>query len=829
MTRTSGMFLLMVFALLAPGTALADTSEPQAALPSFETPAAAFAAAKPVWLADRETEMNVFAGFRATIERPTSGSVQLRLTGSTVYRAFVNGEFVGYGPARGPHGYYRIDEWDITPLLRDGANTIAVEVAGYNQNSFYTLDQPSFLQAEVTNDGRVLARTDAVAADAATSADGTALFQGFDLPWRRQKIQRFSFMRAAAEAYTMEPGDADWHVGKSSRAVAQTVETTENKALLHRGVTYPAFPTRQPVAHHGAGTLQALEKPTSEWRDRSIDNIGPTLNGFTRDELELVITDEFLKHPDDTASTVSGIYQPDDRLELAPLDFREVNYGRILTGFTALDVECTTPTRLVITFDETLTENHVNPLRQRLVNGLIYDLQPGSYSLEQFEPFTYQYLRVATYSGGATIKNIRLREYANDDVWTAQFRSSDPRLNLLFEAGRETYRQNALDTFMDCPSRERAGYLCDSFFTARAAADLSPNMKVENVFFENYLLPKTFEHIPDGMLPMCYPSDHNGSIYIPQWAMWFVVQLDEYSRRTADQSIIKALEPRVTKLLAYLAGFENSDGLLEKLPGWNFLEWSESQKWMQDVNYPTNMLYAAALDVAARLYDQPEKAEKAARVRKAVLAQSFNGQFFIDNAVRTSHSLELTKNHSEMCQYFAFFFNTATPESHPELWQRLLTDFGPQRKDTKLWPEVKPANAFVGNVVRLELLSRAGLHKKAMEEAVGYYLYQAEWSGTLWEMVGPTNSMNHGFASHICHLLNRDVLGVASVDHNARTVRVHIPDTGVQWCEGRIPAPDGFIDLGWKRSGDSLEYRCEVPAGYKLEVTAADGLKLVQK
>src|SRR5690606_16975950 len=135
------------------------TSTREPVLPSFETPRAAFAVAQPVWLSGRETELNVFAGFRAEFDGPSTGSAILRLTGSTIYRAFINGEFAGYGPARGPHDYFRVDEWDITPLLKPGENVVAIEVAGYYMNSFYTLKQPSFLQAEIVADGSILAAT----------------------------------------------------------------------------------------------------------------------------------------------------------------------------------------------------------------------------------------------------------------------------------------------------------------------------------------------------------------------------------------------------------------------------------------------------------------------------------------------------------------------------------------------------------------------------------------------------------------------------------------------------------------------------------------------
>ena len=140
----------------------------------------------------------------------------------------------------------------------------------------------------------------------------------------------------------------------------------------------------------------------------------------------------------------------------------------------------------------------------------------------------------------------------------------------------ETYKQNALDIFMDCPSRERAGWLCDSYFTARVAFDLSGNHLIETNFLENYLLPEKFMNIPQGMLPMCYPSDHVNGNFIPNWAMWFVIELEEYLARSNDRQMIKALEPKVNALLDYFARYENEDELLENLEKWVFVEWSKA-------------------------------------------------------------------------------------------------------------------------------------------------------------------------------------------------------------------------------------------------------------
>ncbi len=146
--------------------------------------------------------------------------------------------------------------------------------------------------------------------------------------------------------------------------------------------------------------------------------------------------------------------------------------------------------------------------------------------------------------------------------------------------------------------------------------------------------------------------------------------------------------------------------MLEKLPGWVFVEWSAANDFVQDVNYPSNMLYAGALAAAGRMYNLPQLRDKADKIREVIRQQSFDGHFFVDNAVRTDGKLQVTKNHSEVCQYFAFHFDVATPETHPDLWKVLRDEFGPNRKQTKAyWDEVRVANSFIGNMLRFELLS----------------------------------------------------------------------------------------------------------------------------
>jgi alpha-L-rhamnosidase len=427
-----------------------------------------------------------------------------------------------------------------------------------------------------------------------------------------------------------------------------------------------------------------------------------------------------------------------------------------------------------------------------------------------------RYLKLNVLAGDCQVEGLYLREYANTETDQARFACSDPGLNRIFEAARETFRQNAVDIFMDCPSRERAGWLCDSFFMARVALDLCGNTTIEKNMFENYLLPPRFDHLPEGMLPMCYPADHYDGVFIPNWALWFVIQLEEYQARSGDRELVAALRPRLEGLYEYFQRFTNADGLLEKLESWVFVEWSAANSFVQDVSYPSNMLYAAALAAAGRMYDEPALLDEAEQIREVIRRQSFDGEFFVDNGVRKDGRLEVTRNRSEVCQYFAFFFDVATPQTHGELWDRLAHQFGPRRKTTGVFPEVHPANAFIGNYLRFELLSHYGMPGQIRKELADYYLYMADRTGTLWENVGSEASCNHGFASHVAHSLYRDLLGVRHVDTQNKTVHLRIADVGLDWCEGKLLTPDGPVVVRWWNDNGQTRRHIEIPAGYVL-------------
>ncbi|MBI4025742.1 MAG: hypothetical protein HY360_12230 [Verrucomicrobia bacterium] len=768
-----------------------------------------FHSAQPVWPVGRESEKNLLVGFRAVFDARERSPWCLRVAASTIYRAYLNGTFLCHGPARGPHGYFRVDEWPLAELLTVGTNWIAIEVAGYNINSYALISQPSFLQAEVVADGKTFA---------STAGEGTN-FEAATLPDRTQRVPRYSWQRPFSEAYRLRPGYDLWRIERSAAFVPVRCGVVGAKRLLPRRVPYPTFPVRAPRWHVASGAVRDGAEGESLWKPSFLTDIGPDLEGFTEADLEAIPLFDLQRVATTSRRELDGPVDTPSVFSLDANSFHLLDFGADLTGFLGARIRCAAPAKLCFAFDEILTDGDVDFKRLNCANVVRCDLlEAGVYEFETVEPYVLRYLKLIALDAACLVDHVSLREYANPQVFDAHFACSDRRLNRVFEAGRETFRQNAVDIFMDCPSRERAGWLCDSYFASRVAPDLMGNAVIERNFFENFLLAPPFASLPDGMLPMCYPADHPRGSFIPNWALWFVLQMEEYFIRSGDRAMVDGLRPKIVRLFEYFRQFHNSDGLLEKLPGWIFVEWSKANDFVQDVNYPTNMLYASALEAADRLYRLPSLAADAERIKNAIRQQSFDGRFFLDNALREDRGLRVTTNRTEVCQYFAFYFGVASPQTHGRLWDTLRDEFGMERNPSRSYPDVHRANAFVGNYLRMELLSRYDCHARLLEEARDHFHKMAEITGTLWENDDVRASCNHGFASHVVHVWYRDILGIHRIDAQERKVVLRFTDLPLEWCEGRMPVGRDAVHLSWWRDGGKLHYRVRAPAAFSIAV-----------
>ena len=150
------------------------------------------------------------------------------------------------------------------------------------------------------------------------------------------------------------------------------------------------------------------------------------------------------------------------------------------------------------------------------------------------------------------------------------------------------------------------------------------------------------------------------------------------------------------------------------------------------------------------MYGDDELIEQAEKMRETIRRLSYNGKFFTDNMVRNEQGVLVNPGEqTEVCQYYAFYLGTATPELYPELWNTLVYDFGPYRRENNKYPEVYFANAFIGNYLRLDMMAKNGNMKEVLDNIEGYFYNMALTTGTLWENDSTVASLDHGFASHV--------------------------------------------------------------------------------
>ena len=518
-------------------------------------------------------------------------------------------------------------------------------------------------------------------------------------------------------------------------------------AEMPRGVPLPA------LAYHDAGAAVArggvsLDMAAQPRITREVTLVGKNgFKGFLPEEWE-----------DDSARDAARLVWREGGEGAALYDF-----GRTITGFFSLRVRAAAPggATVLVVFDEVRAPEGapfpVDALRGTWTRVLKWKLAPGEYDLLSLHPSSARFAAVVVAEGSAETLGFGIVDYENPEKSAVALPSTgDATLDKIVAAARETFAQNAVDVLTDCPSRERAGWLFDALFTGRAEFLFTGRNAVERAFLENYSLCPQMDGIPDGMVPMLYPGETLCGEYIPNWALWWVLELGQYVSRTGDRSVADASRAAVDRLFAHFAKYENSDGLLENLDGWVFVEWSacNDKDHVCGVNFPTNFLYAAALDAAAGLFGSATFAAKAAAVRAAAVRLAWNGDWFEDNAVRDGSGVLRLQGHvTETGQYYAFYFGAATPESRPALWETLRDRFGPVRAKTGEFPRITPSNAIPGAYMRLELLLREGRNAQVLDECRGFFAPMADLTGTLWEHLSMTASMDHGFASSAAWLI----------------------------------------------------------------------------
>ena len=682
-----------------------------------------FKKAIPVFAEGKEWEKNTHIVLKKTL--PSLREATVRIAAASFYRLTVNGEFISFGPARTAKGYARVDEIHLEDLHSDVENEVVIEAVGYACRSLSLTYERSFICAEIESEGKILFATDADTQIYLSSKYIT-------------KTERYSVQRHFSEICDEREKEP---FGEKYRVKASAVEAP---VFLPRRVPMPRFETVSAREASVKGTFAHDE--TLPCRKNRYS--------FAPDERWGIFPESEIPHKPfrwvQKQATVPAEHGAHFPVYLRAGEYAVFDMSKIETGFIKFTADSEKESDAVVAFSELCEGDKFEFTDINCQNALEYFLPEGKTEIMSFEPYALRFAAIFVKSGALRIDGFGVTTYERDMKNALRISFGDETLDGIYEASIATFAHNALDIFTDCPSRERGGWLCDSYFTAKAEHFFFGKSEVEDAFLENYRLYKYDGELPRGVLPMCYPSCvENSGKFIPQWDMWYILEVCEYLLERSPDTDRELFRESVTGILAFLSEYENEDGLLEDLPSWNFVEWSKANEWTRNVNFPTNFLYAEVLTSAYKLYGDASLMEKAENIRRNAVLLSFDGEVFTDNALRKNGALIPTKNSSEACQYYALLFGgiDVNDTKYAKLKEHIQDGFKSFAENTGGHVFV-PVNAFIGRYLRLMALLEMGENKLLLEDVRAFFGGMVSSTGTLWEYKEKKGSYDHGFASY---------------------------------------------------------------------------------
>lgn len=781
-------------------------------------------AASWIWFETDETQ-NVFVRARRkfTIETVPTEAV-LRITCSGHYRLWVNGTFAGRGPARPTVRKKRYDVLDISPLLRQGANVLAVHLIHYGYATAHCPEAPGGFWCELDihtdDDGRITVESDAewrFSPDPAYDRGAGRRNQCYGIieiydarredDWTAPDFDDSSWLPAVwcSDGPTIPP----WKI-LGPRGIPQArEESILPKAIVcMREVWDQEFAPRVigggAIANLGSYLLQDVPVDA---RYTTVENAESLLQPGGE---PAVITQPSPLDQD----------EPDQRAATIILDF-----GREITGFGWIDVEGNAGAVVDVAYGECLVAGRVQAVMQNTAYADRYILREGRQWHEVYDWKGYRYVQL-------TFRNLTepLRLHGVGSTFTSypveragRFECSDDLFTRIWNVGAYTQQLCTHDALMDCPWREQQQWLGDGRVQL---------LIIQNAFGDRLMPRKFIEQFAEAQLPSgMIPNVSLSTGYMTDYALWWVQGVMDVLLFDGDEEVLssafadviapfksdvefaESVFPNIVGLLDWFDEYVNSDGLLEDVAGTAFIDWANVGR--KGICTPLNAIYYIALRSAAEVARATGNASHAEQWRETAekVENAFHDTFwdsrrelYVDNVV----SGQRTEKFSQHTQAIAALAGLSRVDN-TALLTRALED--------KELVRTEPYFSFY----LLEALARAGLAEKGLEfirERWGAMIEQGATS--FWEEWQVTGTFRAGRwiarpRSH-CHAwsaaptawLSRYVLGVR-VEGVDGPIIVEPQPCGLDSASGVVPTRYGPVKIAWQIEDGGLHVEADIP------------------
>lgn len=450
-------------------------------------------------------------------------TARLRITADDYAKVWVNGHFVGQGPAPGFFWQTFVNDWDIAPYLREGENVLAVHL--YYQG----------MLTRVWN-----------------SAD------------HRMGLATALDLTGADGAVSMIVSDASWRY----RIIGKPTTVTVEDHFRRRSPEEYYRPT------HSGGMIGSLTAFQENWDARELP-VGWREPGFD---------DSTWQAPSAVALSAKDyafVPQPTPPLEhrrLAPVAVRELgpghyllDFGRSLAGAFGLRLPGHAGHVVEIRHAEELEPDGTARYRTRCncVYQEFWTLSGAAEcELEQFDYKGFRYVEVRNATAPLSRANawVDARHYPRpDDI---RFRSTDPLLDRIWTLCAEALTWCAQEGSVDCPNREKGQYLGDMSHFLQTHALYSGDTRLMRKALGQFAATA---RVTPGLLSIA-PGNFNQEI--ADFSLLFPEQIEFLFWQTGDRALLDEFLPVAEGVLTHYGRFADARGLLAIPPGeaWDLVD-----------------------------------------------------------------------------------------------------------------------------------------------------------------------------------------------------------------------------------------------------------------
>ncbi|MES2894043.1 MAG: alpha-L-rhamnosidase C-terminal domain-containing protein [Bacteroidota bacterium] len=375
------------------------------------------------------------------------------------------------------------------------------------------------------------------------------------------------------------------------------------------------------------------------------------------------------------------------------------------------------------------------------------------------------------------------------------FTCSDTLINRIYNVSAYTLELNTREFFIDGIKRDRWIWSGD--------ASQSYLMNFYS-YFDNPTVTRTMLALR-GKDPV---TSHINTI-VDYTFYWFISVYDYY-RYTGDKTFIKQLYPRMQTLMQYCLGRRNANGFIEGRSGdWTFIDWATGLSKKGEISFE-QLLFARSLETMSLCATLADDNASAATYSKeaSLLKQRIFDAYWNKEKNALVHSRVDGKSTANITRYanmFGIFFDYFDAGQKEAVKKQVLLNDSIQKITT-------PYMRFY----ELEALSALGEQAYVLQQMKNY------WGGMLnlgatsfWEEYDPTKKgaehlamYGRKFGKSLCHawgaspiyLLGRYFLGVSPTTPGYATYKVQPALGGLQWMQGKVPTPDGDIEVYFSRT-----------------------------